>query len=160
MPEDTSIETPIRQPDRAVRPGGPLHTTPLCIDGRYYDPLKPPHLFRAKDGTLEIRGNEISGDEHRSLSFWSKFNTEKIKQVTRDSMIENIKAATVSRRFTYFVRTTTTESGEIVFVREVQEQLAAYRILAQELGYEIKPYTYNKKDGLVYAEIVPIEDKK
>lgn len=59
------------------------------------DPMKPPHVFRAKDGTLQIRGNEISEDEHRSLSFWSKFNTGKIKQVTRDSMIENIKTTIV-----------------------------------------------------------------
>jgi len=111
--------------EKPTRPGVPLRATPLSIDGKYYDPLAPPKLYLNKDGTIEFKGREITRDQFNSLIFWSKIETEKLRRAIRNTMMDNIKNAIEKGRFSYFVKASSTKTGEVVLNSDDEEKLAA-----------------------------------
>lgn len=109
------------------RPGGELHGKPVQgLDGQWYDKF----------------GNPISEDAEYARRFWDRGQPNGM----RSTMVDILESSIQRESFGSFVD----PSGITEYDKE---KLSAYRMLAQELGYKIGKFTFNKKSYSVTAQI-------
>ena len=112
------------------RPGGTLKGKPVeGLDGKWYDPFGNEIIFDSKD--LEY-----------SNRFWSHSKPLGLKEV----MIEDIITGEKSGSIGSFV----SSDG---ILEDDREKLSAYKVLAQQIGYEVGQFSFN--DG-AYTALAPI----
>lgn len=109
------------------RPGGELYGKPVQgLDGQWYDKF----------------GSPISEDEEYARRFWDKGQPKKM----RSTMVDILESSIQRGVFSSFVD----PSGITEYDKE---KLSAYRILAQELGYNMSKFTFNKNSHSATAQI-------
>ncbi len=117
--------------ERATRPGGALYGRPV----------------RSNDGIWRDRfGERISGDFACDLELAAQFWREDRPRGLREAMKENIVEASRSGRFAIAIDRKGQSDDETL-------KLAAYKMLAMELGYEIGPYQFHANSGTATAVI-------
>lgn len=126
-------------------PGGPYIPKPFVMDGKMYEPHHPPQLRKGKDGKVEaVGGKQVKPDEMYAQRFW-----DRQPPGMREVMIENIHSAAEKGSIGSF----TDPKG----ISETdREKLSAYRLLAEELGYEVGSYVRNPK---TYTASAPIKKR-
>jgi len=86
--------------------------------------------------------NENEEDRLYASKFWNQHQTRGL----RENMIENIKTAEKGGSFSLFV-------SPIGITKTDKEKLSAYRVLADEIGYKIGGFKFNKKSYTAQASI-------
>ena len=118
--------------EKPKRPGGELYGRPVQgHDGKWYDKF----------------GQEISEQKARDTEYADRF-WKRQPPGMRDSMTDNIHRA---------AQETPPMIGSFVdpagMTEEDKEKLSAYRLLAEELGYEVGQYVFNASAYTARAEI-------
>jgi len=119
-----------------MRPGGELKGVPVQgLDGQWYD----------------IYGKKISKDKAFANLFWKKqeqkFKNEKFVKQLKETMEENIETGYKnSGKLGSFVD----PKG---ITQEDKEKLSAYRLLAEELGYQVGEYKFDSNSFIASAKI-------
>ena len=121
--------------ERPKRPGGPLQGRPSeGLDKKWRD----------KFG--ELLTPEKAWDMEYAARFW-----QHQPEGMREAMMSNIESAAKQNppQIGYFVD----PSG---ITEKDKERLSAYRVLAEEMGYEVGQYVFNKQS---HAALAPIHKK-
>jgi len=127
---------------------------PLEINGIFYDPENPPKLYQDEKGNKEYRGGkEINRDDAYSIMFWNKERSKGLK----DAMKGILEDASKQGYFSITVgELKKDKDGNYELGQENKEKLAAYRVLAREMGYDIGTYEYKEKAWVVKATMTKI----
>lgn len=131
-------ETGIPSEAERKRPGGPLFQKPHQKD----------------DGGWVHMGEEISEQKAKDISysmdFWRGKNDPKFERDLREAMIGSLKTAFENQRLSIFV------SPEGITERD-KEKISAYRVLAEEVGYKIGKFSFNKDAHVASGPIEKIK---
>ncbi len=150
----SAVPTLLPAPETPPLPGGPLRTKPIEINGKYFDPLNAPKLIKTADGKQEYQGGrELDKDLAYSMKFWSQARPDGLREAMQQSIMTSVKKGTFSNFAG--VEEGTNELDEVT-----KEKLAAYRKLAEEMGYTIGSFKLNEDSGTVTAVITKTQPKQ
>ncbi len=116
------------------RPGGPLKGKPVeGLDERWYDPFGKPIKFEERDLIYAKR-------------FWSHNQPRGLREV----MIENVLDSEKHGFLGCFVSSEGIDETN-------KEKLSAYRVLAQQMGYKLGKFIFNRPSFVAMAHITKSE---
>jgi hypothetical protein len=138
--------------NKKIRPGGEGNRKVIELGGKFYDSLDPPEAHKTKDGDREYIGKELDKDTAFSRLFWEKDQPEGLKEAMKETITRQIDGG----KFFSSVGSEVNSEGNIELDQDSKEKLSAYRVLANEMGYEIGPYDLVNKTT-VEAKINKIE---
>jgi hypothetical protein len=117
--------------ERAKRPGGPLTGKPIqSLDKRWYDRF----------------GEDIAGTLASDLELAAQYWNRNRPSGAREAMKENIEIAFAHGQLAIAVDQPSASNEDIL-------KLAAYRVLARELGYDIGKFQFHQNSGTATAGV-------